>query len=88
MREQLSERLDALRSEYTAGQSLLSDLASRQAELQQTMLRISGAIQVLAELLGESSALPAEADSPATVVVPADVAVIAAAEPAANGVPG
>jgi hypothetical protein len=51
MREQLHERLDALKAEYETGGKMLADLEARQAELKQTMLRISGAIQVLEELL-------------------------------------
>lgn len=51
MKEQLSERLEALRAEYTAGQTMLAELEGRQAEVHQTLLRISGAIQVLEELL-------------------------------------
>lgn len=53
MKEQLSERLEALRAEYAAGQSMLADLEARQAEVGQTLLRISGAIQVLEELLAD-----------------------------------
>ncbi len=67
MQEQMSERLEALRAEYTAGQNMLNDLVNRQAELQQTLLRISGAIQVLEELLGEGQ--PA-ANEPANGTVP------------------
>jgi hypothetical protein len=52
VKEQLNERLDALRGEYTAGQQMLAELEARQAEVGQTLLRISGAIQVLEELLG------------------------------------
>ena len=51
MKEQLQQRLQALKREYESGQQMLVDLEKRQAELQQTLLRISGAIQVLEELL-------------------------------------
>jgi hypothetical protein len=51
MHQQLTERLAQLKAEYAAGQKLLADLEAKQAELRQTMLRISGAIQVLEELL-------------------------------------
>ncbi|MEZ4660539.1 MAG: hypothetical protein R2911_23530 [Caldilineaceae bacterium] len=60
MREQLEKRLDALKAEYASGQKMLTDLEVRQAELQQTMLRISGAIQVLEEML-QAEAEPASA---------------------------
>jgi hypothetical protein len=49
--QQITQRLQQLRSEYESGQKMLQDLQARQAELEQTLLRISGAIQVLEELL-------------------------------------
>ncbi|QDQ27999.1 hypothetical protein FNU76_17515 [Chitinimonas arctica] len=52
-RERLKERLENLRQEYQAGEAQLRALEQRSRELQQTMLRIGGAIQVLDELLGE-----------------------------------
>ena len=51
MKEQLQQRLKELKSEYEAGQKMLADLVAKQAELQQTLLRITGAIQVLEEML-------------------------------------
>ena len=51
MRDQVGQRLAELKSEYQAGQKMLADLDAKQAELHQTLLRISGAIQVLEELL-------------------------------------
>jgi len=51
MDEQLQIRLEELRSEFDAGQRLLADLAQREANLRQSLLRISGAIQVLEELI-------------------------------------
>jgi hypothetical protein len=51
LRQRLERRLSELKSEYQAGQKMLVDLEARQAELRQTLLRISGAIQVLEELL-------------------------------------
>jgi hypothetical protein len=52
MREQLEQRLQQLKTEFDAGQKMLAELEQRRATLEQTMLRISGAIQVLEELLG------------------------------------
>jgi hypothetical protein len=52
MRTQLQQRLEALQSEYDAGRCMLSDLETRRVNLEQTLLRISGAIQVLQEELG------------------------------------
>lgn len=51
MREQLEKRLNQLKAEFESGQQMLADLETRQASLQETLLRISGAIQVLEELL-------------------------------------
>ena len=51
MREQIEKRIESLRAEYRAGQEILADLEGRQASLKITMTRISGAIQVLEELL-------------------------------------
>ncbi len=43
-------RLQALRTEYQSGQDALKALQEQQAELEKTMLRIAGAIQVLEEV--------------------------------------
>jgi prefoldin subunit 5 len=51
MRDQVGQRLAELKAEYQAGQKLLADLDAKQADLRQTLLRISGAVQVLEELL-------------------------------------
>lgn len=54
MRPQLEQRIAELESEFQAGQTMLADLHTKEADLQQTLLRISGAIQVLKELLETS----------------------------------
>lgn len=51
MKEQLQKRLQSLKAEYEAGQKMLAELEAKQANLQGTLLRISGAIQVLEEML-------------------------------------
>jgi uncharacterized coiled-coil protein SlyX len=51
LRAQLERRLTALHEELAAGRRLLADLQARQAEVQDTMLRVAGAIQVLEEEL-------------------------------------
>ncbi|MGA7934462.1 MAG: hypothetical protein WCA35_13020 [Kovacikia sp.] len=51
--EKLQQRLQSLRTEYEAGQKMLADLEAKQANLRDTLLRISGAIQVLEETLNE-----------------------------------
>jgi predicted nuclease with TOPRIM domain len=73
VREQLRERLDELNAEHQAGRKALANLEAEQADLRDTLLRISGAIQVLEELL--------HADGP--VDAPA-----ARAAPAGNGAAG
>lgn len=54
MKEQLEKRLQSLKTEYEAGQKMLIDLEAKQANLRDTLLRISGAIQVLEEALSET----------------------------------
>jgi predicted nuclease with TOPRIM domain len=53
MREQLAQRLKDLKAEFESGQKMLADLEAQQAKLRDTLLRISGAIQVLEEELGK-----------------------------------
>lgn len=53
MQDQLRARLEQLQGEYQKGQEELRKLEVQQAALQQTLLRISGAIQVLTELLDQ-----------------------------------
>jgi predicted nuclease with TOPRIM domain len=54
MKEQLEKRLQSLKIEYEAGQKMLADLDAKQANLRDTLLRISGAIQILEETLNEA----------------------------------
>jgi chromosome segregation ATPase len=56
MKEQLEPRLKQLKAEFETGQTMLADLEQKRATLQQTLLRISGAIQVLEELLAAETA--------------------------------
>jgi hypothetical protein len=53
MKERLSQRLDGLRTELKAGQEMEDELEGRLAQLRATLLRISGAIQVLEEVLSQ-----------------------------------
>jgi hypothetical protein len=64
LRQRLERRLSELKSEYQAGQKMLVDLEARQAELRQTLLRISGAIQVLEELLAPGAPVDAQGSDP------------------------
>jgi hypothetical protein len=47
-------RLGELRTEYADGESQLVQLDRRRMQLQETMLRVAGAIQVLEELVASS----------------------------------
>ena len=51
MQTELEHRLEELKKEFETGQVRLRDLERQEAHLRETMLRISGAIQVLEELL-------------------------------------
>lgn len=53
MKNQLETRLNNLKTEFETGQTLLADLNKKRSDLEATLLRISGAIQVVEELLEE-----------------------------------
>ena len=55
MKAQLVQRLKELKAEFESGQKMLADLETRKIELEKTLLRISGAIQVLEEELTKHS---------------------------------
>lgn len=61
MRERLQTRLDVLKNEFQTGQTRLRDLEQQSTQLRETLLRISGAIQVLEELLTEEKSQEIEA---------------------------
>ena len=64
MREQIEQRLAELRSEHETGARMLAELEVRQAQLQQTLLRIGGAVQVMEELIAtEPAETPTVGDS-------------------------
>lgn len=58
MKEQLQQRLQTLKTEYETGKQMMAELETKQANLRDTLLRISGAIQVLEEALNETPAAP------------------------------
>ncbi|NTU80296.1 MAG: hypothetical protein HGA45_13125 [Chloroflexales bacterium] len=60
MREQLEQRLRGLRAEFESGQKLLAELKARQCSIEETLLRISGAIQVIEELLVGHTPTPSD----------------------------
>lgn len=53
MREQIENRLNELKKEFEVGQNRLQELEAQQSRLRETLLRISGAIQVLEETLAQ-----------------------------------
>lgn len=54
----IRQRLGVLRQELRAGEAQLETLAQRRAALRDTLLRISGAIQVLDEMLYAEQTAP------------------------------
>ncbi|WP_374474785.1 hypothetical protein [Zoogloea sp.] len=56
MKPMIETRLEELRREYEAGAGVMNELQKKQDELRTTLMRISGAIQVLEELLATEAA--------------------------------
>ena len=56
--EKIEDRLASLKKEFEAGQTRLRQLEGEQSYLRETLLRISGAIQVLQELTGAEPQSP------------------------------
>lgn len=78
MQDQLKKRVAELETEYRTGQEMLAELDAKRADLHQTLLRISGAIQVLQELLGtdhDSADNGTRSAQPSTLPPPQDSAV-------------
>ena len=55
MKQQLQQRLQQLKAEFESGQQVLADLEEKRTNLQSTLLRIQGAIQVLEEELAKAN---------------------------------
>jgi hypothetical protein len=64
MRDLIERRLAALRAEYEAGEEARASLEARQADLRETMLRITGGILVLEGLLAELDVAVASTPAP------------------------
>ena len=60
MKEQLEKRLAALEAQFEHGMKVLRDLEAQEVTLKETLLRISGAIEVLREELNSSGQPPAD----------------------------
>ena len=56
MRTNIQARLEELKKEFESGQARLREVDNQQALLRETLLRISGAIQVLTEVLAVDQA--------------------------------
>jgi predicted nuclease with TOPRIM domain len=67
MRDHAVTRLQELRAEFEAGQARLHTLEVEEARLREALLRISGAIQVLEELLAPGGEGDAEKPHPLTL---------------------
>jgi len=55
MKEQMQARLEVLKTEFETGQARLRELDRQESILRESLLRISGAVQVLEELLAEGA---------------------------------
>jgi uncharacterized coiled-coil protein SlyX len=62
MKQQLEQRLEELKSEFTSGQQVLADLEAKQVNVRETLLRIQGAIQVLEEELAKDNGAASETE--------------------------
>ena len=54
MRKTVERRIQELKAESESGQKLLAEYEEKQRNLRETLLRISGAIQILEEVLAEA----------------------------------
>ncbi len=68
MKEQLEQRLNGLKVEFDAGQKALAELDDKQVNLRSTLMRISGAIQVLEEELGKFNGNSVISDQPSDLM--------------------
>lgn len=55
MKEKMEAKLVELKTEFEAGQKMLEEIDIKRTNLGQTILRISGAIQALQELIPEET---------------------------------
>ncbi len=56
MKKQMEKRLKELRDEFDSGQQMITETEASLANMRTSMLRISGAVQVLEEQLGLETA--------------------------------
>ncbi|MGD1703150.1 hypothetical protein [Dapis sp. BLCC M229] len=67
MKEKLEKRLAALKVEFESGQKVMAEYEAKVANLRDTLLRISGAIQALQEAISEEN--ETDKDSPLPEIV-------------------
>jgi hypothetical protein len=70
MREQIQARLEELKKELETGQAELHKLETQRTYLHETVLRISGAVQALEELLREDQSNRGTQGAPEENTVP------------------
>ena len=63
MKDQLQARLAELKAEYLMGEEKLREILRQEAAVRETLLRISGAVQVLEEMLDGSDAAAPDAST-------------------------
>ena len=72
MREQIQKRIEALKKELETGQAALQNVERQRTYLHETALRITGAIQVMEELLAESQSVSRRDAEPVDVGIAKD----------------
>ena len=55
MKEKLEKRLAKLKAEFESGKKVMAEYEAKQAHLRDTLLRISGAIQILEEEISKEN---------------------------------
>ncbi|NOT54930.1 MAG: hypothetical protein HOP18_10020 [Deltaproteobacteria bacterium] len=63
MRQKIENRLQSLIAEFKAGQEMMAELDAKQTHLRSSLLRISGAMQVLEELLNQGASVNQPSDT-------------------------
>lgn len=53
MKNKLEERMNALKAEHESGQKMLADIDAKRKQVNDTLLRIEGAMAILKELADE-----------------------------------
>ncbi|NET44641.1 hypothetical protein [Okeania sp. SIO2B3] len=67
MKEKLEKRLAELKAEFESGQKVMAEYEAKVANLRDTLLRISGAIQILEEEISKENETDKENVIPETV---------------------